>query len=274
MRIKSNCSRCGLCVRVCPQNVLTKTENEIIVSHPEYCINCGHCVDVCATDAFEHERFPSDKVHKVNRALLPSPESLMELMKSRRSNRTITDRPIPAESLEKILEAARYAPTAENSRKVRITVIDADTDLQAIEDKTIGFFSKLAKVMLNPMVKTWLQPMLKDLYAEAPGLMALKEKYDAGQRPSICDAKTLLVFSCPKGYDFTHEDCNLSYQNASLMAEALGVSQIYMGFVLTGTKFWRNGTVGKLFKLPKGHKIGAIMALGMPAVKYSKYVER
>ena len=274
MFIQSNCTYCGLCARVCPQNVLEKTDREIVIAHPEYCIKCGHCVDVCASGAFEHEAFPKDRIHSVNRDILPSPESLMELMKSRRSNRTITDRDIPQDSLGKILEAAGYAPTAENSRKVQLTVIQQDADLQAIEDKTIGFFSKLAKVMLHPCVKTWLQPLLRDLYAEAPGLMALKKKYDAGERPSICNAKALIVFSCPKNYDFTHEDCNLAYQNASLMAETLGLSQIYMGFVLTGTKFWTKNTVRKLFKLPENHKIGAIMALGVPALKYPKYVDR
>lgn len=32
------------------------------------------------------------------------------------------------------------------------------------------------------------------------------------------------------------EDANLAYQNASLTAESLGVSQVYMGFVLTAVR--------------------------------------
>lgn len=270
------CRQCGLCAQVCPSGVLDTggQGGATTVGHPERCIECGHCIDVCAQDAIQHEAFPQDKIHEVNRALLPSPESVLELIRSRRSNRTITKKDIPQASLDMILEAAGYAPTAENSRLVRLHLITEQDGVQAVEDATMGFFMRLARILMNPVVKCLLRPFIKKLYDEAPALLAMNEEWKRGKRPATCEAKALLAFTAPKGYDFGWQDCNLAYQNASLMAESLGVSQIYMGFVATALKMMGDKRAGKLFGLPKGEKVFALMALGMPAVQYRKYVDR
>lgn len=102
----------------------------------------------------------------------------------------------------------------------------------------------------------------------------MDRQFRQGRRPSICDAKALLVISAPKGYDFGPQDCNLAYQNASLMAESLGVSQVYMGFVQTAMFLMGIGRASRILGIPRGHKAFAIMALGMPAFRYSRYTVR
>ncbi|MFQ7387325.1 MAG: nitroreductase family protein [Alistipes sp.] len=49
-------------------------------------------------------------------------------------------------------------------------------------------------------------------------------------------ATAVLFIHAPKESRFGAEDANLAYQNASLTAESLGVSQVYMGFVLTAVR--------------------------------------
>lgn len=206
--------------------------------------------------------------------MLPSAESLMELIRSRRSNRTITSTPIPRNSLDMILEAARYAPTAQNSRLVHMHLITEDKELLGVETATMQFFMRLSRIMLFPPVKAVLKPFLRKLYDEVPALMAMNELFQQGQRPSICNCTALIVLSAPKDYSFGAQDCNLAYQNASLMAESLGVSQIYMGFVQTAMFMMGTSRASKVLGIPKGHKAWAIMGLGMPAFKYSKYTTR
>lgn len=65
---------------------------------------------------------------------------------------------------------------------------------------------------------------------------------------------------------------NLAYQNASLMAECLGVSQFYTGFVCSAIEQDKKGTLEK--KLGIDGKIYAGMALGMPAFRYKNYIDR
>lgn len=269
------CIRCGKCQRVCPAFIPVIEQDAVpSLRHPEVCIGCGHCVDVCPTGAYVHTDFPADSIHDINRNILPEPESLMELIRSRRSNRTITATPIPQRSLDMIQEAARYAPTAQNSRQVHIHLITDDEALLKVETATINYLMSLARFMLLPPVKAIMRPFLRKLYDEVPALMAMNEQFKKGQHPCICNCTALLILSAPKGYSFGAQDCNLAYQNSSLMAESLGVSQIYMGFVQTAMFMMGCKRAAKVLGIPKGHKAFAIMGLGIPAFKYAKYTTR
>ena len=178
------CIRCGKCQRVCPAFIpVIEQDAAPSLRHPEVCIGCGHCVDVCPTGAYVHTDFPADSIHDINRNILPEPESLMELIRSRRSNRTITATPIPQRSLDMIQEAARYAPTAQNSRQVHIHLITDDEALLKVETATINYFMSLARFMLLPPVKAIMKPFLRKLYDEVPALMAMNEQFHQGKRP-------------------------------------------------------------------------------------------
>lgn len=268
------CKRCGRCAQVCPSAVYTQQKGEVpVVRKAENCIGCGHCVDVCQAEALQHSTFGPGKIHRVRRELFPSPESLMELMKSRRSNRSITDKPIPAQALADIIEAANTAPTAENSRQVVVSLLEGE-QIQAVEDATMRFYLRLAKVLMSKPVRPLTRLLLRDLYNEAAELYRFERKWKQGLRPCTCNARTLLVISAPGKYDFGWQDCNLAYQNASLMAEAHGVTQIYMGLVQMAIKFMWQKKAERLLHLPSGHKPFAIMALGMPAFYYTKYTDK
>lgn len=269
-----SCKRCGRCARVCPAAVYTYNKGVLPkVVKPSHCIQCGHCVDVCEANALQHESFPPEYIHRVKKDLIPSPESLMELMKSRRSNRTITNKPIPAEALSDIIEAAYVAPTSENSRRVVVTLLKG-ADIQAVEDATMKFFLRLASILMSKPVRPLTRFLLRDLYNEAAELYRFERKWKAGQRPCTCNATALLVISAPKKYDFGWQDCNMAYQNASLMAEAHGVSQIYMGLVQMALKFISQGKAEQLLHLPGNHKPYALMALGIPDFYYPKYTDK
>ena len=268
------CKRCGRCARVCPSAVYTQEKGEVpVVRKARNCIQCGHCVDVCEASAIRHSDFPAEHIHNIKKESIPSPESLMELMKSRRSNRTITPAPIPIESLSDIIEAAYTAPTAENSRKVVVTVLLGE-DIQAVEDATMKFFLRLAGILMSPVLRPLTKLFLRDLYNEAAELYRFERKWREGKRPCTCNGTALLAFCAPKGYDFGWQDCNLAYQNASLMAEAHGVSQIYMGLVQMAFKNMGRKKTERLLHLPKNHKLYALMALGMPAFYYPNYSDK
>lgn len=271
----ARCVQCGRCVAVCPVSIFQGRRGEVPqVDHPEGCIACGHCVAVCRGDSIRHEAFPPATVRPVRRDLLPTPESLMELIRSRRSNRTLLPQPIPPEALADILEAARYAPTAENTRRVRVTVIDDAAHIQRVEDGTMRFFLRLARVLLHPLVRPLTRRLLPDLYRESPELVRFERRWRQGERPCTCNAPVLLAFSTPAGYDFGPEDSNLAYQNASLMAEAHGLSQIYMGLVQTACKLIGTSRTRRLLGLPPGHRLQALMALGVPKLRFERYAKR
>lgn len=271
---KDSCIKCGKCVRVCPADILIqeKKRDDISLQQIDSCIGCGHCVDVCPTGSVVHSLFPPEKVHAVDYSLLPAPEQVMMLIKSRRSNRALTSRPVPSEMLEQIIEAARYAPTATNARQVSFTVITEPEKLLQVSNFTIGIFDSLAKKLMNPIVKSLLKPFMKEVYRYAPAFVRMKEQHEAGKDPILRKATALLFIHTPVSNRFGSEDANLAYQNASLMAQSLGVSQIYMGFVLTAIRQEGKNTLAQMLGIDG--KVQAVMALGMPAFTYSNYTER
>ena len=119
------CIRCGKCARVCPDGILQQESPKaaIQVARAEHCIGCGHCVDVCPEQALEHSLFPAEKIHPIDYALMPSAQQVMALLQARRSNRTLTGKPIPMEVLKQVVEAANYAPTATNSQLLSYTLV-------------------------------------------------------------------------------------------------------------------------------------------------------
>lgn len=235
---QESCIKCGKCVRVCPSDIFTQERagETIGLVRVESCIVCGHCVDVCPTGSVLHSEFPPEKTHTIDYSQMPTPEQVMLLIKSRRSNRTLTSRPVPKEMLDKIVEAAHSAPTATNSQSLSFTVVTDPRKLRQVSDYTIGVFDSLAKLLLNPVVKCVVKPFMKDVYKYVPVFNRLKEEHKAGKDPILRKATALLLIHTPKSNRFGSEDANLAYQNASLMAQSLGVSQIYMGFVLTAIR--------------------------------------
>ena len=171
---------------------------------------------------------------------MPTPEQVMLLIKSRRSNRTLTSRPVPKEMLDKIVEAAHSAPTATNSQSLSFTVVTDPQKLRQVSDYTIGVFDSLAKLLLNPVVKCVVKPFMKDVYKYVPVFNRLKEEHKAGKDPILRKATALLL--------------------------------IYMGFVLTAIRQEGKDTLAKTLGIDG--KIQAIMALGIPAFKYPKYTDR
>lgn len=271
---QDSCIKCGKCVRVCPANVMCQESKGgcIDVKNIEGCIACGHCMDVCPTDSVQHSRFPPEKVHTIDYSNLPTPEQVMLLIKSRRSNRALTSKPISEQVIRQIVEAANYAPTASNNQQVSITVITDPELLRQASETTIRAFDSAITKLNFPVVRWLLKPFLRDIYDQIPAFYRYKQQHQNGEDPILRKATVLLVFHTPKSSELGCQDANLAYQNASLMAQSFGVSQVYMGFVMRAIKQGHRKTFSRMFRVDG--TIHAIMALGIPAFRYAKYTEK
>jgi len=271
----SSCIRCGRCVKVCPSQIFVqeKAGGDVTLHKPENCIVCGHCVAACPTGSVEHAEFPAERVHAADYAAMPTPEQVELLLAVRRSNRALSKRPVPQEMLDRILAAADRAPTASNARQLGYTLVTDPAQLRAIAEYTLGVFGKLEKRLLHPLVKPWLSRIVPGVYRYVPVFKRLRREYAEGRDRILRGATAVLFIHAPKANRFGAEDANLAYQNASLMAEALGVSQIYMGFVLTALRQDKQEKLAGMLGLD-GRRICAVMALGMPQFRYPNYIDR
>lgn len=269
----STCIQCERCIKVCPSEVFVKSKADILgIQNLEYCIKCGHCVAICPTNAVIHDAFPENKIHSFNRKNLPTSDQLMLLLKSRRSRRIFTKEPIPEFLIDQILDAAHRAPTASNSQRVFFKVFTDPKDLQLISDYTMETFSKIARFLNFPLIKPFLKLFAPEVSKYVSGFKKMEDEYQAGKDIILRGATAVILIYTSKNQYFGCADANLAYQNGSLMAETLGIGQFYTGFVLSALAQDKKGKLSKLLGI-KG-SIHAGMALGVPELQFSKYIDR
>lgn len=271
----THCICCGRCVAVCPSLIfqLESKLDAVTLHKEENCIGCGHCVSACPTGAVIHTQFPTERIHTAEYASLPTPEQVLHLCAIRRSNRVLLPKPVPEEALRQIVAAADLAPTATNARELGFVVVTDPALLRGVRDYTIDVFDKVVQRLTNPLIKPWLSRLKPDIYRYVPVFKHMKRDCAEGHDRILRGATALLVIHAPQDSRFGEIDANLAYQNASLMAETLGISQIYMGFVLSALKQDKHPTLARMLGL-KGRKICAVMALGIPQFRYPNYIDR
>lgn len=125
---------------------------------------------------------------------LPSPASLLNLLKSRRSIRRYKPDPVPDEMVEQLLEAGRWAPSASNRQPWQFIVIRDETIRKQVAQHAAYYFVRWAHV------------------EEAPLLIVL------------CGDARSRVYR-----QFLHEDIGLAGAQIMLQARALGLGTCWIG---------------------------------------------
>lgn len=269
---ETTCIKCSKCVKVCPAIIFKQKDSnsDIQTQNINHCIACGQCVAVCPTDSVLHSSFPASKVHKIDSQLLPSSEQVMALMKSRRSYRIFSKKAIPNEFLDQILEAAHCAPTAENLQEVKFTLVTDPKKLEAVTTATIEIFSSVVKK--TSLVKPLIKLLSKENYESLLGLQSLVNDFKVNKNDRILRGATaLLLIHTPKDVRFGKQDANLAYQNASLMAQSLGVGQFYTGYICVASEMSKK-TFADLLEIEGTIQAG--MAIGLQTLSYPKYTDK
>jgi nitroreductase len=237
------------------------------------CIRCGHCVAACGSNAVVHNDFPSEKIHTIDFSKCATSEQILLLIRKRRSNRAFLSKSIPEDFLSQIIEAAHRAPTASNSQTVEFTLVTNPEKLKLITEFTLTTFLSSIKIIDNFVLRPIVKRFFPSLYKYVPAFKTMQQIYKKqGKDIGILRGATaVLLIHTPKSSGFGCKDSQLAYQNASLMAESLGVAQFYTGFVLRAIRK-RSQKLEKILGL--NGKIHAGMALGMPLFDYPNYIDR
>jgi nitroreductase len=151
---------------------------------------------------------------------------VINVIKNRRSIRNFKKEQLSDESLELILEAGIYAPTAHNDQPWHFTVIQNEEVLKYMNEKTREGMSVSDIPWVNKM----------------------------GANPSYLvtyDAPTLIVVSGRTDGIAWEVDCAAAIENILLAAESLNIGSVWLG--LLTYFFHQEGEVQKL-GIPEGYK--------------------
>ncbi len=159
-------------------------------------------------------------------------QTFTELSALRQSVRSYRSDPIPRESMDRCLEAARLAPSASNGQPWEF-VVASDEDIKGRLVKAAGF----GPLKENPFA------------AQAPVMVAVIET--PGHRPTRWGGFLL-------GQNFPLMDIGMAVENFCLQAAAEGLGTCILGMFVPRV-------VKRALKLPRFHRPRLLITIGWPA---------
>jgi nitroreductase/NAD-dependent dihydropyrimidine dehydrogenase PreA subunit len=283
--IDSNkCKKDGICASVCPKSIFVQREKLTIpeLVDDEDCIACGHCVAICPQGAISHAEFPATTIQAIQAEQMPTPDQVMALLKSRRSIRAFRDRPLAKETIETIIDGARFAPSGHNTQSTEFLVVQDSAVLNKVSALVIEYLKFEIKRFSNPLFRTMALTAARESAEsglhEIPGFERMVRMFESGADPILNGAPVLLAFHAHRTVGFADVNAQLALQNASLVAHSLGIGHFYTGWVLAPcrapmARTW-NRRIPNLLGIPPDNILHGALALGNPIPKFKNMIER
>jgi nitroreductase len=200
----------------------------------------------------------------------------MELLRVRRSARVFQKKPVPKDLLEKIIEAARVAPTAHNDQGTQYIVVQDSAELEQIVEMTAAFLGQTARALRNPMKRTLfglLDPNgIKSAWGMVGSFESVAQAALEGDDKVLRGAPCVLFFHADPSITKPDQSAQLAVQNATLMCEALGLASFYTGFVVAACA--RGVRFPALAGMPPGHRVYGGMAIGYSKFTFNQWPDR
>jgi nitroreductase/Pyruvate/2-oxoacid:ferredoxin oxidoreductase delta subunit len=244
---QSKCQKDGICEAVCPLNLISLQEfPESVDDGYELCNSCGHCVASCPTGALSNIKAPLEDCIPIQQELQPSPGSVEQFLKSRRSIRVFKERPVPRDTLERILDSARWAPSASNKQPVRWTVVEKREKVKHLAELTAEWLKKENLSYLQRFIAGWEQ----------------------GKDMILRSAPHLVIASASEENPWARGDCAIALTYVELAAKANGLGTCWAGLFTRAVG--ANPSICEFLGMEQGHRVYGALMLGYPVYGYHR----
>jgi ferredoxin len=284
---EEKCIRCGSCIEECPFRLMemktadsppTPREMDVRTAQ-ERCINCGHCVAVCPTGAMElfptpHtlRNFPpplSVPEHQSPEELLPlrpelkvSKEQMAHLLMTRRTHRAYKDKPVPRETLEAVIDVARYAPSGHNNQLVNWIIISDKSEIRRLGQSVIDFMKANTKSNLD-------LPYYWDHYATDSDVIV--DLWQKGVDSVFRGAPHLVILTGPRGMGknfVARETHTIRMAYFELAAIPYDLATVWAGFFIAAMKLWP--PAAEALELARGEEALDAIGIGYPKNRFRR----
>lgn len=251
---EEKCIGCGLCAKDCPAGKIKVKEGHAVYT-PD-CIQCGHCVAICPRAAVSIPEYDMDDVEEYdNVSFSLDPGDFLRAVKFRRSIRNFREKKIDRNTLEQILQAGRYTPTAKNRQSCRFIVVQ--DQLEELKDLLWSQIPDMAEQIRETMPQYSM--FFKFLY----------------RRRRDNHANDGLFFNTPCVLFVTSDnplDGGLAAANIENMAVAEGLGVLYDGYLTRVINACPK--VKEWLCIEEERPLVCSMLIGYPAVSYKRTAPR
>ena len=259
---ETKCKQDGICAAECPRGIIIQEDDKsfphIAKADEAYCMTCGHCVAVCPHGALSVKGVDIEDCPEIEKDLILSWDQAEQFLRSRRSIRVFKDKAIDRETLEQLIETARYAPTASNAQSLHWTVIEGRDKLEALSQETINWMKQVIEAQPDSPAADYFRPFVA--------------RWASGYDGILRTAQTLIIASAPKESNNGLVDLSISLTYLELAALPLGVGTCWAG--LLRAAMLATPELVKSMGLPDGHTWFYPMMIGYPKFKYQRLPER
>jgi nitroreductase len=233
-------------------------ENGPQAKNPAACIACGQCVAVCPQGAIDGSSTPLAKQVPLDKKLKINAPQAAQFLRSRRSIRHYRQTAVPKEHLLKLIDIARFAPTASNGQGISYIIVQDKAVLKKAVQLTVEWME--AELATKPQVH-WSFPKHVRIYRET-GLDSI-----------LRDAPCLVLAAAQKDNQRGRENTIFSLAYLELYAPALDLGSCWAG-LLEACLFSKYEPLLNLFSIPKDKVITGAVMVGYPEYRYQRIVER
>jgi len=231
---RDTCTGCGLCAWSCSLRLIARgTDGSPFFRNDGFaCMECGHCAAVCPKGAI---RVRGEKATPIDK------RDELSFIRERRSYRRYRAEGVPFATIERAIDATRYATSGKNLHTVEWTVI-TDGKLIARMAKTL-----LEKLRAMPDRALRYEHVTEDEDPVFWGASALVIAHGDPKATILPDGRDGIIAATT--FDFA--------------AQALG-----LGTCWSGTAIFASEAIKAAGKLPAVHQVYAVIMVGYPDERF------
>ncbi len=279
------CIGCGLCMQVCPKDVIDIVDNKATIVGTES-LNCDHCAAVCPQAAITVKAiqpglsgFSSFSPAKSwTRYGAYDTAGLVNLMQSRRSCRNYKKAPVEKHLLEDLVKAGITAPSGSNCQAWTFTILPDRSVVNRLGEAVGRFYKKLNHTAEKRWLRTLLtlmgKPELENYYqGHCQSVKQGIKDWETGKKdPLFHGAAAVIIVGCKDDASCPGDDALLATQNMLLAAHSMGLGTCLIGFAVKALQ--RDRSIVRQFNIYQGETPYAVIALGWPDETYQRTTGR
>jgi len=280
---QATCKVCGLCAEVCPMKIMKKDDAHKVITFRQdrlsLCMKCGQCMAVCTTRSIMVDGLSYDRDFFELPKPLAADTAFFIMIATRRAIRNFSEKPVPREMLEKIVQAIALAPPGFTPIKTEIVVVQDPQIVRAALPHMIKVYDDLVTAMRNPLARFFIERQegherFRTIQNHVVPLMQSRlPELKAGTEDTITRyAPAMIIFHANKNAENYEADLYIALTYAFLAAHALGLGGSAMDLIPPAIQ--HSQELRKLLAIPEDNRVVASMILGYPKYKYQRAIKR